>query len=154
MAYGPYIAYHVHSIPNNNNLNINDNKLLHVTTAVDPWYQLSAFPSYLKSNIKEQLKFIVKKHISFEADQKGDSSVLSQKKPKPQLSVNFDPKKLSTYYSLFKIESNTATQEGEQQISIDEELEAEIKGCFATKNLNAETEEEKVLNWWNFNKTK
>ena len=102
LAYGPYIAHHVHSIPNNNNLNIIDNKLLHVTTAVDPWYQLSAFPSYLKNNIKEQLKFIVKKHISFEADQKGDSSVLSQKKPKPQLSVNFDPKKFSTYYFCLK----------------------------------------------------
>ena len=49
-------------------------------------------------------------------------------KPKPQHSVNFDPKKFSTYYSLFKIESNIATQEDEQQDSIDKEIEAEIKG--------------------------
>ena len=73
---------------------------------------------------------------------------------KPQHSVNFNPKKFSTYYYLFSVESNTATQEDEQPDSIDEENEAEEKGFFTTENLNAETEEDKVLNWWNFNKTK
>ena len=66
-------------------------------------------------------------------------------KPKPQPFVNFDPK-FSTYYSLFKIESRTVTQEDEQQDSIGEEIETEIKDFFATENLNAETEENKVLN--------
>ena len=56
-------------------------------------------------------------------------------KPKQQLSVNFDPKKFSTYHSLFKIELNTAIQEDEQQDSIDEEIEVKIKGFFATENL-------------------
>jgi len=98
----------------NNNLNLNDNKLLLVTTAVDKRYQLSAFPSYLKNNVKEQLKLNVKKHICFEANQGGDSSILPPEKPKPQYSENFDPKKFSTYYSLFKIESNTVTQEDKQ----------------------------------------
>ena len=43
---------------------------------------------------------------------------------------------------MFKIESNTATQEDEQQDSIDEEIEAEIKGFFAIENLNAENKED------------
>ena len=55
-------------------------------------------------------------------------------KPKPQHFLNFDPKKFLTYYSLFKIESNTATQEEKQQDFIDEEIEAEIKGIFTTEN--------------------
>ena len=41
---------------NNNNLNLNENKLLLVRTAVDLRHQLSAFPSYLKNNVKEMLK--------------------------------------------------------------------------------------------------
>ena len=106
---------------------MNDNKLLLVKTAVDPQYRLSAFHSYLKNNIKEQLKCNVKKHISFEADQKGDFPILPPEKPKPQPSVNFDPKKFSTYFSLFEIKSNTATQEDEQRESIDEEIKGEIK---------------------------
>ena len=59
-------------------------------------------------------------------------------KPKP--SVTFDPKKFSTNYSLFKMESNTATQEDKQQDSIDEEIIAEKKGFFSIENLNAKTE--------------
>ena len=55
---------------------------------------------------------------------------------------------------MFKIDSNTATQEDEQQDSIDKEIEAEIKGFFATENLNAEKKEDKVFNWWNLNKSK
>ena len=43
----------------NNNLNMNYNKLLLVTTTVDLRYRLSAFPSYLKNNVKEQLKINV-----------------------------------------------------------------------------------------------
>ena len=50
---------------NNNNLKMNYNKLLLVTTSVDPRYRLSAFHSYLKNKVKEQLKFNAKKHISF-----------------------------------------------------------------------------------------
>ena len=52
-----------------------------------------------------------------------------------------------TYCSLFKIESYIDTQEDKKHDSIGEEIEAEIKGFFATENLNAETEENKVLNW-------
>ena len=68
------------------------------------------------------------------ADQNGNSPVLPPEKPKPQPSVIFDAKKFLTYYSLFKIESNTATQEEKQQDFIDEEIEAEIKGIFTTQN--------------------
>ena len=56
--------------------------------------------------------------------------MLPLEKQKPLTSVNFDPKKFSTNYSLFKIKSNTATQEDKQQDSIDEEIEAKIKGFF------------------------
>ena len=44
---------------------------------------------------------------------------------------------------MYKVELNTATQEDEQQNSIDEEIEAEIKSFLATENLSAETEEDK-----------
>ena len=53
----------------------------------------------------------------------------------------------STYNFLFKIQSNTASQEN----SIDEEIAEEIKGLFVKENLYAEIENDKVLNWWNFN---
>ena len=101
---------------------MNDNKLLLVTTAVDPRYRLSAFPSYLKNNVKELLKLEVKKHICFKADQSSDSPTLPPEKPKSQPSANFDPKKFSTYYSLLITETNTATQEDEQQDSTDEKI--------------------------------
>ena len=55
---------------------------------------------------------------------------------------------------MFKIDLNTVTREDEQQESIAEEIEAEIKGFFATESLYAETKEGKVLNCWNFNKSK
>ena len=44
---------------------------------------------------------------------------------------------------MFKKETNTAIQEDEQQNSIDEENEAEVKSFLATENLSAETEEDK-----------
>ena len=59
---------------------------------------------------------------------------------------------MSTYFLLFEIESNTITQKYEQQDSIDEEIEAEIKSFFATENLYAETEKDKVLKWLDLNK--
>ena len=47
--------------------------------------------------------------MSFKADQKSDSPILPPEKPKPQPFVSFDPKKFSTYYSLFKLHLKTAT---------------------------------------------
>ena len=52
---------------------------------------------------------------------KGDTPIFPPEKSEQQHSVNFDPKKFLTYYSLFKIELNTATQDDEQQDSIDKE---------------------------------
>ena len=50
----------------------------------------------------------------------------------------------STYYFLFKIETNTATQEDEQKNAIDEEIQAEMKGFFfKKKNFNAKSEQDK-----------
>ena len=70
-----------------------------------------------------QLKLNDKIYICFEANQYSDSPILQRKKPKPQHTVNFDPKKFSIYYSLFKI-LPTPTQD-EQQDSVDEEIEPE-----------------------------
>ena len=54
--------------------------------------------------------------------------ILPPEKPKQQSSVNFDPQKFSTYYSLFKTDSKIATQDDKQQDSSDdEENEVEIK---------------------------
>ena len=75
-------------------------------------------------------------------------------KLKSHPSENFDQKKFLTYYSLFKAESNTTTELNVQQHLINAEIKAEIKGFFATENLTAETEEGKVLNCRNLNKTK
>ena len=53
---------------------------------------------------------------------------------------------------MFRKDSNTTTQKDEQQNCINEEIKAEIKGFFATDNLNTETKE--VLNWFNFKNSK
>ena len=79
---------------------MNDNKLLLVTTAVDQRYRLSAFPSYLKNNAKDQLKLEVKNYICFEANQDGYSPILPQEKP--YTSVNFDPKSFQLTIIFFK----------------------------------------------------
>ena len=95
-----------------------------------------------KNNVKKQLKIYVKKHISFETDQKCYSSMLPSYKPKPKPSVNSDLVnfKFTILCFGFKVELNTATQEDEQQDSIDEKIKAVIKGFFAIEILNAETE--------------
>ena len=69
-------------------------------------FRISFLP---KKNVKEQLQLKIKKHICFEANQGSDSPTLPLEKPKPQPSVNFDQNEFSTFYSLFKIDSNTAT---------------------------------------------
>ena len=47
---------------------------------------------------------------------------------------------------MFKTDLKIATQDDEQQDSIDKEIEAEIKNFFATDNLNGEIKEDEVLN--------
>lgn len=60
---------------------------------------------------------------------------LPPKRPKQQPSASFNPKKFLSYYTLFKKETNTATQENKQQYSIDKELEAGVKSNLALKKL-------------------
>ena len=50
------------------------------------------------------------------------------------------------------LKQNQTQLQNEQQDSIDEKIDAEIKGLLPTENLNAETEEAKVLNWGEQNK--
>ena len=76
---------------------MNDNKLILVTTAVHPRFR----PSYLKNNVKEQLKFNVKNSISLEAYQKCESPMLPPDKPKLRPSVNFDLNNFTTYLLFF-----------------------------------------------------
>ena len=42
---------------------------------------------------------------------------------------------------MFKTDSKIAIQDDKQQDSIDKEIEAEIKGFFATDNMNGEMKE-------------
>ena len=65
----------------------------------------------------------------------------------------FDPKKFSTHYSSFKIESNTATG-GRASGFYCKTKSSSNKGLFATEISNAETKEGEVFNWWNLNKKK
>jgi len=68
--------------------------------------------------------------------------MLPSYKPKPKPSVNSDLVnfKFTILCFGFKVELNTATQEDEQQDSIDEKIKAVIKGFFAIEIFNAETE--------------
>ena len=52
-----------------------------------------------------------------------------------------------SFYSAFKWETSANTHESEQQGSVDQEIETEIK--FFSANLSVE-----VLSWWNSNKNK
>ena len=65
---------------------------------------------------------LLKKHICCGTDQSGDPPIFPSEKPKPLPYANFDPKKFSTYYSLFRTEKNTATKENEQQDYIDKKV--------------------------------
>ena len=70
--------------------NLIDNNLLLVTTAVDPRYRLSVFPSELKENVEKLLQMEVKKYSRREARQRGDS--VTDQRPnisKPPSSSNF-----------------------------------------------------------------
>ena len=60
-------------------------------------------------------------------NQGGDSSILQPEKLKLQPTVNFYPKKITICYSMFKIESKTASKDDEQRNSVDEEIKAETK---------------------------
>ena len=94
-------------------------KLLLVKTAVDPRYRLSDFPSYLKKKVKVQLKFNVKMHISFEADQKKYFFYITTRENKTTTLCKFRCEEVFKLYSLCKIESNRATKEVKQQDSTD-----------------------------------
>ena len=59
------------------------------------------------------------------------------------------------FYSTFKSETSADTHESEQQDSVDQEIETEIKAFLAENNLPAEeVKEAEVLSWWNSNKKK
>ena len=51
--------------------------------------------------------------MSFETETNGDPFILPTKKPKPQFSVNSNPKKFLTYFNCLK--QIQTTQEDEQQ---------------------------------------
>ena len=59
------------------------------------------------------------------------------------------------FYYTFKSETSAYTHESEQQDSVDQEIETEIKAFLAENNLPAEeVKEAEVLSWWNSNKKK
>ena len=94
---------------------MNDNILLLVTTAVDPRFRLSGFPSELKVKVEMLLQIEVKNNSWSETRQRGGSSTyLPLKSPKPQSSTNFDSNIFLSFYSL-ETEGKAAPHVNEQQ---------------------------------------
>ena len=65
-------AYENRLYNTSSDLNLNDNSLLLTTTAFDPRYHLSFFPSKLKEKVKTLLQIKFKKHNSYEANERCD----------------------------------------------------------------------------------
>ena len=118
--------------------------MLSVTTAINQRYRLSAFPSYIKNDVKELHKLKIKLNTCCEDNQSCAFPILPSENPKPQPFTNFDPKKICAYVCLNETETNTTTQENEQHDFIHQVIKGEVKGFSSTENLSAETEEAKV----------
>ena len=92
-----------YSTNNSSGLNLNDNSLLLVTTAVDPLYRISVFPPNLKLKVDKLLKLEVKTHGCRETGQSGVSSIVSPNNSRPQSHTNVDPKNcLSLFFLCLK----------------------------------------------------
>ena len=115
---------------NSTRLNLHDNDLFLLTTVVDPRYRLDFFPGNLKKEVIKLLKSKVKNHSCRATGQSGQVPVVQPNKPKPQLPNNDVPKSFLSFYSTFKSETSADTHESEQQDSVDQEIETEIKVCI------------------------
>ena len=131
-------------------LNLNDNSLLLTTTAVDPRYRLSGFPSKLKEKVKTLLQMEVKKHSSCEANERCDPPTHKPLESSKSQSSTFDPNDFLSFYST---EEEEEAQNEQQNIKSDEVF-AEINSFLIEENLRSHTKEADVLQWWNLNRAK
>ena len=114
---------------NSTRINLHDNDLFLLTTAVDPRYRLDFFPANLKQKVVRLLKSQVKNHSCRETGQSGQVPLVPPNKPKAQLPKNDVPKNFLSFYSTLKSETCANTPESEQQDSFHQEIETELF-CF------------------------
>ena len=100
------------------------------TTAFDPRYRLEFSPANLKQSVVRLLKSHVKNHSCRETGQSGQVSLVPPNKPKTQLPKNDVPKTFSSFYSIFKSERGANTHESEQKVSVNQQIETEVKVFF------------------------
>ena len=81
------------------------------------------------------LKSGVKKNSSHETGQSSHFPLVPSNNPKTQLSTNDVPNDVLSFYSTFETVTITATQESQQQDTVDKEIESETQFFFAEENL-------------------
>lgn len=139
--------------------NLYDNNLLLVTTAVDPRYRLSVFPTEIKEKVETLLLTELKNHNRDLARIRGDSSPSKTVSHDDQQqtgnsgeesSTEFDPNNFFSFYSF----SQQATPQVQHITGPkNDELQAEIRLYLAVPNLNSLANESEVFSWWNANKS-
>ena len=133
---------------NSSRINLHDNDLFLLTTAVDPRYRLDFFSDNLRQKVVRILKSQVKNHSCRETGQSGQVPLIPLNKPKAQIPTNDVPKNFLSFYSTFKSERSEKINESEQKDSVDQEIETEIKAFLAEENVSAEkVKEAEVLSW-------
>jgi len=130
------------STNNSSQINLHDNNLFLLTTAIDPRYKLNFFSENLKNKVKRLLKLEVKNHSCRKTCQNVEVSLVPPKKPKAQLPKDNVPTTFLSFYSTFKLETKANTQESEQPGLINQEIETEIKLYLNLENLSAQKVEE------------
>ena len=105
-----------------------------LTTPVDPLYRLDLFPVNRKRKIIRLQKSEVKNHSCRET---GQVPLVPPNKPKSQLSKNDVPKHFCRAFYTW-IENKCNTHESEQQNSVDQKIETEIKFFLDEKIKEAE----------------
>ena len=76
---------------NSSRINLHDNDLFLLTTAVDPRYRLDFFPDNLKQKVVRLLKSQVKNHSCRETGQSGQVPLIPPNNPKAQILTNDVP---------------------------------------------------------------
>ena len=135
-------------------LNLYDNTLLLITTAVDPRYRLSVFPFELKEKVKTLLHMEVKKHSRCEANQRCDSPTHQPLESSKSQSSTFDPNNFLSFYCTEEEEQKEEKLQNEQQGMKSDEVISEINSFLTEVNLNSQAKETDVFKWWNLNKSK
>ena len=87
---------------NSTRINLHDNDLFLLTTAVDPRYRLDFFHTNLKQKVVRLLKSEVKNYSCRETGQSGQVPLVPPNKPKAQLPINYVPNYFLLFSSTFK----------------------------------------------------